>query len=71
MTTYKNRLPAFGALGYISPAPHKTGAGICPPLVITAHNRASVFFLRAKHRHAILFALWRGVWGSRKAGRVL
>ncbi|EHU0151756.1 ash family protein [Salmonella enterica subsp. enterica serovar Sandiego] len=44
MTTYKNRLPAFGALGYISPAPHKTGAGICPPLVITAHNRASGFF---------------------------
>ncbi|EAO0747751.1 ash family protein [Salmonella enterica] len=46
MTTYKNRLPAFGALGYISPAPHKTGAGICPPLVITAHNRASGFFTR-------------------------
>ncbi|ENE1697370.1 ash family protein [Salmonella enterica] len=44
MTTYKNRLPAFGTLGYIFSAPHKTGAGICPPLVITAHNRASGFF---------------------------
>ncbi|EGN5159677.1 ash family protein [Salmonella enterica] len=54
MTTYKNRLPAFGALGYISPAPHKTGAGICPPLVITAHNRASGFFTcKASSRHFI------------------
>ncbi|EGY4501770.1 ash family protein, partial [Salmonella enterica] len=44
MTTYKNRLPAFGALGYISPAPHKTGAGICNLLTVKAHNRASGFF---------------------------
>ncbi|EMT2451741.1 ash family protein [Salmonella enterica] len=44
MTTYKNRLPAFGALGYISPAPHKTGAGISTPLFTLAHNRASGFF---------------------------
>ncbi|EID8040513.1 ash family protein [Salmonella enterica] len=44
MTTHKNRLPAFGALGYISPAPHKTGAGIGTPLTIRAHNRASGFF---------------------------
>ncbi|ELF4590766.1 ash family protein [Salmonella enterica] len=44
MTTYKNRLPAFGALGYISPAPHKTGAGIGTPLITLAHNRASGFF---------------------------
>ncbi|EGI1917130.1 ash family protein [Salmonella enterica] len=44
MTTYKNRLPAFGALGYISPAPHKTGAGICNLLTTQAHNRASGFF---------------------------
>ncbi|EGP1371037.1 ash family protein [Salmonella enterica] len=54
LLTYKNRLPAFGALGYISPAPHKTGAGICPPLVITAHNRASGFFTcKASSRHFI------------------
>ncbi|EAT0257999.1 hypothetical protein EXO80_24210 [Salmonella enterica] len=44
MTTYKNRLPAFGALGYISPAPHKTGAGICNLLTVKAHSRASGFF---------------------------
>ncbi|MLV99444.1 hypothetical protein EAK82_03920 [Salmonella enterica] len=44
MTTYKNRLPAFGALGYISPAPHKTGAGISTLLTTQAHNRASGFF---------------------------
>lgn len=54
LLTYKNRLPAFGALGYISLAPHKTGAGICPPLVITAHNRASGFFTcKASSRHFI------------------
>ncbi|EFU3737288.1 ash family protein, partial [Salmonella enterica subsp. enterica serovar Oranienburg] len=44
MTTYKNHLPVFGALGYISPAPHKTGAGIGTPLITLAHNRASGFF---------------------------
>ncbi|EDV9704693.1 ash family protein [Salmonella enterica subsp. enterica] len=44
MTTYKNRLLPSALMGYISPAPHKTGAGICPPLVITAHNRVSGFF---------------------------
>ncbi|ECL6015453.1 hypothetical protein FTF17_16830 [Salmonella enterica] len=44
MTTHKNRLLQSALMGYISPAPHKTGAGICPPLVITAHNRASGFF---------------------------
>ncbi|EBI1831461.1 TPA: ash family protein [Salmonella enterica] len=44
MTTYKNRLPAFGALGYISPAPHKTGAGLGTPQTTQAHNRASGFF---------------------------
>ncbi|EJB3451170.1 ash family protein, partial [Salmonella enterica subsp. enterica] len=44
MTTYKNRLPAFGALGYISPAPHKTGAGFSSLLTTQAHSRASGFF---------------------------
>lgn len=42
--TYKNRLPAFGALGYISPAPHKTGAGFRSLLTTQAHSRASGFF---------------------------
>ncbi|EIZ6339298.1 TPA: ash family protein [Salmonella enterica] len=44
MTTYKNRLPQSVRMGYISPAPHKTGAGISPPLFNKAHNRASGFF---------------------------
>ncbi|EAZ5467713.1 hypothetical protein FXQ32_07600 [Salmonella enterica] len=54
LLTYKNRLPPSALMGYISPAPHKTGAGICPPLVITAHNRASGFFTcKASSRHFI------------------
>ncbi|ECH9429810.1 hypothetical protein ZX67_20925 [Salmonella enterica subsp. enterica] len=44
MTTYKNRLPPSALMGYISPAPHKTGAGICNLLTMKAHNRASGFF---------------------------
>ncbi|EIT5899315.1 ash family protein [Salmonella enterica] len=44
MTTYKNRLPPSALMGYISPAPHKTGAGICNLLTKQAHNRASGFF---------------------------
>lgn len=44
MTTYKNRLPQSVLMGYISPAPHKTGAGIETPLTNKAHNRASGFF---------------------------
>lgn len=44
MTTYKNRLPQSALMGYIFPAPHKTGAGIETPLTTYAHNRASGFF---------------------------
>lgn len=44
MTTYKNRLPLSALMGYIFPAPHKTGAGIGTPLTTYAHNRASGFF---------------------------
>ncbi|EGT2566879.1 hypothetical protein JBM69_003168 [Escherichia coli] len=46
MHTQKNRLPCRNQSGYISAAPHKTGAGISTPLTITAHNRASGFFVR-------------------------
>lgn len=42
--TYKNRLLPSALMGYISPAPHKTGAGIGTPLTIRAHSRASGFF---------------------------
>ncbi|EOC3270052.1 hypothetical protein ACI258_005247, partial [Salmonella enterica subsp. enterica serovar Montevideo] len=44
MTTYKNRLPPSALMGYISPAPHKAGAGISTLLTNKAHNRASGFF---------------------------
>ncbi|ELF4900445.1 ash family protein, partial [Salmonella enterica] len=44
MITYKNCLPQTAGVGYIRPAPHKTGAGICTPLDTKAHNRASGFF---------------------------
>ncbi|HEC9484423.1 TPA: ash family protein [Salmonella enterica subsp. enterica serovar Orientalis] len=44
MTTHKNRLPQSALIGYISPAPHKTGAGFRSLLTVQAHNRASGFF---------------------------
>ncbi|MXF04512.1 hypothetical protein FQ042_00890 [Escherichia coli] len=47
MHTQKNRLPCCNQSGYISAAPHKTGAGFRSPLTMTAHNRASGFFMRA------------------------
>ncbi|HAK3428041.1 TPA: ash family protein [Salmonella enterica subsp. enterica serovar Muenchen] len=51
MTTYKNRLPQSALMGYISPAPHKTGAGIGTPLTTYAHNRAQAVFLCVKYCH--------------------
>ncbi|ENH1274601.1 ash family protein [Salmonella enterica] len=44
MTTYKNRLLQSALMGYISPAPHKTGAGFRSLLTTIAHSRASGFF---------------------------
>ncbi|EEG0900866.1 ash family protein [Salmonella enterica] len=46
MHTQKNRLPCRNQSGYISAAPHKTGAGILNLLTNEAHNRASGFFVR-------------------------
>ena len=46
MHTQKNRLPCRNQSGYISAAPHKTGAGILNPIQSKAHNRASGFFVR-------------------------
>ncbi|ELW7216303.1 ash family protein [Salmonella enterica] len=51
MTTYKNRLLPSVLMGYISPAPHKTGAGIGTPLTTYAHNRASGFFVCKASSH--------------------
>ncbi|EGK3623744.1 ash family protein, partial [Escherichia coli] len=42
----KNRLPCRNRSGYISAAPHKTGAGFRSLLTTKAHNRASGFFVR-------------------------
>ncbi len=52
---------------YSAPAPHKTGAGRGNPKSFTAHNRAQAVFYALS---TATFALWWGVQGSRKAGRV-
>ncbi|EEQ5902640.1 Rha family transcriptional regulator [Escherichia coli O170:H18] len=36
---------------YSAPAPYKTGAGICTPMFIMAHNRAQAVFLCVMHSH--------------------
>ncbi|EEQ7042470.1 transcriptional regulator [Escherichia coli] len=36
---------------YSAPAPHKTGAGICTPMITRAHNRAKAVFLCVKRSH--------------------
>ncbi|TNL00420.1 hypothetical protein CYD30_28985 [Kosakonia cowanii] len=51
MTTQKNRLPAPAAMGYISGAPAKSGAGICNPVFARAHDRASGFFVCEAQPH--------------------
>lgn len=66
MTTYKNRLPPSALMGYISPAPHKTGAGIGTPLTTKAHNRASGFFTRKASSR--LFRIMAGRMGPLSGG---
>lgn len=66
MTTYKNRLPPSALMGYISPAPHKTGAGIGTPLTKQAHNRASGFFTRKASSR--LFRIMAGRMGPLSGG---
>ncbi|EDA2592159.1 ash family protein [Salmonella enterica subsp. enterica serovar Urbana] len=62
--TYKNCLPPSALMGYISPAPHKTGAGICNLLTKQAHNRASGFFTCDASPH--LFRIMAGRTGEPK-----
>ncbi|HCM2546795.1 TPA: ash family protein, partial [Salmonella enterica subsp. enterica serovar Durban] len=62
MTTYKNRLPQSALMGYISPAPHKTGAGTTTPQIDKAHNRASGFFTCDALPH--LFRIMAGRMGA-------
>ncbi|EAA6374005.1 hypothetical protein EWF69_18025 [Salmonella enterica subsp. enterica serovar Thompson] len=66
MTTHKNRLPQSALMGYISPAPHKTGAGISTPLTTKAHNRASGFFTCDALPH--LFRIMAGRTGPLSGG---
>ncbi|EEB5699436.1 hypothetical protein GN496_25660 [Salmonella enterica] len=66
MTTYKNRLPQSALMGYISPAPHKTRAGISPLLITLAHNRASGFFTCDALPH--LFRIMVGCAGPLSGG---
>ncbi|EHO8626384.1 ash family protein [Salmonella enterica] len=66
MTTHKNRLPPSALMGYISPAPHKTGAGIGTPLTKQAHNRASGFFTRKASSR--LFRIMAGRMGPLSGG---
>ncbi|EBD0681897.1 hypothetical protein FHI44_16920 [Salmonella enterica] len=68
MTTYKNRLPPSALMGYISPAPHKTGAGIGTPQANKAHNRASGFFTCKASSH--LFRIMVGRAGPLSGGPV-
>ncbi|ENI4404734.1 ash family protein [Salmonella enterica] len=68
MTTYKNRLPPSALMGYISAAPHKTGAGILNPPNKIAHSRASGFFTcKASSR---LFRIMAGRMGPLSGGPV-
>ncbi|EBZ3774709.1 hypothetical protein AID08_05935 [Salmonella enterica subsp. enterica serovar Minnesota] len=55
-------------MGYISPAPHKTGAGICTPQANKAHNRASGFFTCKASSH--LFRIMVGRAGPLSGGPV-
>ncbi|ELH4478557.1 ash family protein [Salmonella enterica] len=68
MTTHKNRLPPSALMGYISVAPHKTGAGILNPPNKIAHSRASGFFTcKASSR---LFRIMAGRMGPLSGGPV-
>lgn len=67
-TQHKNRLPAFVESGYISAAPHKTGAGILNPLTTHAHNRASGFFVRTVLPRLIRVRIMAGRTGPTSVG---
>ncbi|EAS4825591.1 hypothetical protein D7M35_01570 [Salmonella enterica] len=68
MITYKNHLPHAVVVGYISAAPHKTGAGISPPQANKAHDRASGFFTCKASSH--LFRIMVGRIGPLSGGPV-
>ncbi|HAX5097150.1 TPA: ash family protein [Escherichia coli] len=68
MHTQKNRLPCRNQSGYISAAPHKTGAGIGTPLTTYAHNRASGFFMCEALPHLFRIRIMVGRTGPTLVG---
>ncbi|HAX5207818.1 TPA: ash family protein [Escherichia coli] len=68
MHTQKNRLPCRNLSGYISAAPHKTGAGFRSLLTNRAHNRASGFFVRAASSHLFRTRIMVGRTGPTSVG---
>nr|WP_225389772.1 ash family protein [Escherichia coli] len=69
-TQHKNRLPALVVSGYISAAPHKTGAGISTPLTNEAHSRASGFFVRTVSPRLFRVRIMAGRTGPTSVGPV-
>ncbi|ECL8477697.1 hypothetical protein FTZ03_11770 [Salmonella enterica] len=65
---YKNCLPSAALMGYISAAPHKTGAGIGTPLTTYAHNRASGFFMCEALPHLFRIRIMVGRTGPTLVG---
>ncbi|EBW6364465.1 hypothetical protein DPU24_27640 [Salmonella enterica subsp. enterica serovar Oranienburg] len=57
-------------MGYISPAPHKTGAGILNPPTNKAHNRASGFFTCKASSHLFRIRIMVGRMGPLSGGPV-
>ncbi|HAX1982267.1 TPA: ash family protein [Escherichia coli] len=70
MHTQKNRLPALVVSGYISAAPHKTGAGFRSPLTNEAHSRASGFFVRTVSPRLFRIRIMAGRTGPTSVGPV-
>ncbi|ELC24011.1 phage protein [Escherichia coli KTE15] len=68
MHTQKNRLPCRNQSGYISAAPHKTGAGILNLLTMHAHNRASGFFVRTVSPRLFRIRIMAGRMGPTSVG---
>ncbi|MGE9527583.1 ash family protein, partial [Escherichia coli] len=60
MHTQKNRLPCRNQSGYISAAPHKTGAGIRTPQAIEAIHDAPASFLSSAFAHIKVMVGWAG-----------
>ena len=68
MHTQKNRLPQRNQSGYISAAPHKTGAGFRSLLTTYAHNRASGFFMCEALPHLFRIRIMVGRTGPTLVG---